>query len=425
MSFRCDAAALERLEWPRLVEHLAGLAATGRGAEVCRSEPFQATRAGAVERLAETSEARALLEADDAPPFGGIADLRGAQAELALGRALPGAELARVWATLEGARRVRESLVRRAAQAPRLASLARTLPDLQGLARALAALITPEGEVRDEASPELARARRRVRELEAEVERVMARALRDPEILPHLQDAYATFRENRPVLPVRAGAGPRVRGIVHDVSSSGTTVFIEPEAAVEAGNRLRIARTEVERELLRVLRIASDAVHERRLELEAQGATCAVLDAALARGRLSRRLDARAPELSARPALELRGLRHPLLLLEAGLEPDQVVPSDLGLPEGARALVISGPNAGGKSVAAKAIGLAALALRAGLHLPCAEGSRMSIPDAVLADIGDAQDLRAGLSTFSARMRNASHILEAADSSALVILDEIG
>ena len=159
-------------------------------------------------------------------------------------------------ATLEAARRVRESLTRSAPQAPRLASLARTLPDLQGLARALAALITPEGEVRDEASPELARARRRVRELEAEVERIMARALRDPEVLPHLQDDYATFRENRPVLPVRAGSGQRVRGIVHDVSSSGTTVFIEPEAAVEAGNRLRIARTEVERETLRVLRRA-------------------------------------------------------------------------------------------------------------------------------------------------------------------------
>jgi DNA mismatch repair protein MutS2 len=421
----CEPAALERLEWPRLAEHLARLASTARGAELCRAEPFQATRAGAVERLAQTSEARALVDSGDEPPFGGASDLSGALAELALGRWLPGAELARVLASLEAARRVRESLVRRAPDAPRLGSLARTLPELQALARGLAALITPEGEVRDEASPELARARRRVRELEAEVERVMARALRDPDVREHLQDEYATFRENRPVLPVRAAAGQRVRGIVHDVSLSGTTVFIEPEAAVEAGNRLRIARTEVERETLRVLRRAADALRERRLELEAQEATLALLDAAMARGRLSRRLDARAPELCAAPALELRGLRHPLLLLEAGLAPEEVVPSDLGLAEGARCLLISGPNAGGKSVAAKAIGLAALALRAGLHLPCAEGSRMSIPDAVLVDIGDDQDLRAGLSTFSARMRNAARILASAGAHTLVILDEIG
>jgi DNA mismatch repair protein MutS2 len=425
VAFRCDPEALERLEWPRLVEHVARLAATARGAELCRSQPFQATRAGAVERLAETSEARCLLDSGEEPSFGGVSDLRAALAELALGRWLAGPELARVAAEIDGARRVREHLARRAAHAPRLASLARTLPDLQPLARELAALVTPEGEVRDEASPELARARRRVRELQAEIERIMARALRDPDLREHLQDDYATFRDDRPVLPVRAGSGQRVRGIVHDVSASGTTVFIEPEAAVEAGNRLRIARTEVERETLRLLRGAADAVRERRLELEAQGATLAALDAACARARLSRLTDARAPELDAVPALELRGLRHPLLLLEAGLAPDAVVPSDLVLRDGARCLVISGPNAGGKSVAAKAIGLAALALRAGLHLPCAEGSRMSLPDAVLVDIGDAQDLREGLSTFSARMRNAARIAAQADPHALVVLDEIG
>jgi DNA mismatch repair protein MutS2 len=421
----CDAAALERLEWPRLVEHLAGLASTAQGAERCREDPFQPTRAAVLERLAETGEARALLDADANPPFGGVSDLRAELAELALGRTLAGPELARALATLDAARRVRDSLLRSAEQAPRLCALAQTLPELAGLSRALAALITPEGEVRDQASPELARARRRVRELEAEVETIIARALRDPEIREHLQDEYATFRENRPVLPVRAGSGQRVRGIVHDVSSSGTTVFIEPEAAVEAGNRLRIARIEVERETLRVLRLASEALRERALEIAAQGTTLAALDAALARGRLSRRLDASAPELVATPVLELRGLRHPLLLLEAGLAPDDVVASDLALPDGAQCLVISGPNAGGKSVAAKAVGLAALALRAGLHLPCAPGSRMSICDSVLADIGDEQDLRAGLSTFSARMRNASRILAEADAGSLVILDEIG
>ncbi len=425
MSFRCDAATLERLEWPRLAEAWARCAATERGEAACRGDVFAATRAAVAERLAETGEARALIDAGEAVPFGGIRDLRPALEDARLGRSLSAASLGGVLECLRGGQRVREHLLARRARAPRLADLAATLPLLGATADALARVVTPEGEVRDDASPELARARRRIRELESECDRIMARARRDPDLREHLQDDYVTSREDRPVLPVRAQARHRVRGIVHGVSSSGTTLFIEPEAAVDAGNRLRIARTEAEREVERLLRQATAAVRERALEIEAAGATLEVLDVALARGRLSLRLDARAPELCEVPTLELRELRHPLLLLEAGLDPDEVVPSDLVLESGARCLVISGPNAGGKTVAAKAVGLAALALRAGLHVPCGEGSRVSVPDVVRADIGDAQDLRAGLSTFSARMRGATEILGVADASALVVLDEIG
>ena len=148
---------------------------------------------------------------------------------------------------------MRVSLVGHAERAPILAELAETLPELRALERALAEVVTPAGELREDASPELRRCRRRVREHEVEIERQMARHLRDPDVQAHLQDSFATFRENRPVLPVRAEARQRVRGIVHDVSSSGTTVFIEPEEVVEAGNRLRIAQTELAREVDRIL----------------------------------------------------------------------------------------------------------------------------------------------------------------------------
>ncbi|HTO52276.1 MAG TPA: Smr/MutS family protein [Myxococcota bacterium] len=425
MTFRASDATLVRLEWPRLLELLAAQAATERGADALRALDFPATHAGARERLDETSEARRLLDAASDPPFGGIVDLRVTEVELARGRALAARELAQLAQTLEAARRVRGALREKRELAPGLVALAETLPDLRALESAIGAVVTAAGEIRDDASPELRRARRRVRELEGEIERQMARHLRDADVQAHLQDSYATFRENRPVLPIRAEARQRVRGIVHDVSSSGTTVFIEPEDVVEAGNRLRIAQTELTREIERLLTELSGRAREHTPELEAQGATLERLDCAFARGRLSRRASARAPRIAPDCALELRGLRHPLLLLEAGLAPEDVVPNDLVLADGARCLVISGPNAGGKTVAAKAVGLAVLSLRAGLHVACDEGSSLGLFDAVFAEIGDEQDLRAGLSTFSARMANLAEVVAQADAQSLVIADEVG
>jgi DNA mismatch repair protein MutS2 len=425
VSFHADPATLARLEWPRLLERLAALAATERGAEILRSGDFPATHGSVRDRLAETSEARALVDDGADPPFAGVADLRVSLAELARDRTLSGQALAELGATLEASRRIGASLASHAKTAPGLAALGATLPELRELERAIAAVVTPAGELREDASPELRRAKRRVRELESEIERRMARYLRDSDVQPHLQDSFSTFRENRPVLPIRADARQRVRGIVHDVSSSGTTVFIEPEDVVETGNRLRIAQTELAREIERLLRELCDRARERRFELEAMGETLAALDAACARGRLSYRVGGCAPTVSPDAPLDLRALRHPLLLLEAGLAREDVIPNDMALPGGARGLVISGPNAGGKTVAAKAVGLALLSLRAGLHAACDSGSSAPIVDAVFAELGDEQDLRAGLSTFSARMANLAAIVARADAHTLVIADEVG
>lgn len=425
MGFRSDAATLARLEWPRLTEILANCASTARGGQACRGGIFQPTRAAVLERLAETAEARALLDAAEPIAFRGVADLRPGLELLGRGSRLGLGELAEVFATIQAAQRLASFFRARAVQAPQLADLASILPDLSALANEIGRVITPEGELRDDASPELRRASRRIRDLERKIEARMAEILRDQGIQPHLQDRYVTSRENRPVLPVRADARQRVRGIVHDVSSSGTTLFIEPEAVIELGNLLRVAQTERERETERLLRALSDAARNELTELDAMGDTLEVLDMAAARGQLSARLDACAPDAAADSGLELRGLRHPLLLLEAGLSRDDVVPNDLVLGDAARGLIISGPNAGGKTVAAKAVGLAALCVRAGLHVPCAEGSRLPIFDAVFADIGDEQDLRSGLSTFSARMANLARALRDADSRTLAIVDEIG
>jgi DNA mismatch repair protein MutS2 len=414
MGFHCDRATLERLEWPRLADRLAGLAATERGADACRGDLFAPTRASVADRLAETTEARGLLDAGEEIPFGGVHDLRELMQGLGVGGPVAPGEALRVFTTLVAARRIRSFLAEREARVPELALLGATLPELRPLEREIEQRISPEGELRNDASPALARAHRRVREHRSAIERRMNAALRDPAIAPYLQDGYATFRENRPVLPM-----------VHDVSSSGTTLFIEPESVVEPGNQLRMAENERDREAERILRELAERIRAESIAIESTGETLEALDVILAKARLSLRVDATRPEIGPGAPLRLLQLRHPLLLLEGALPPDSVVPNDVALPSEARGLLISGPNAGGKTVVAKAVGLAALAVRAGLHVACAPGSSLPVFDGVSADIGDEQDLRSGLSTFSARMSNLAGILALADSDTLVILDELG
>jgi DNA mismatch repair protein MutS2 len=422
MAFACDEMTLARLEWAKLAERLAACAATVRGAEACRGDLFEATRAGAVERLEETDEMRRLLDAGVRLPLDDTRDLRPTLAALANGRTLAPQELLDVARTVRAARTIARVLD--GSEAARLADLAATLPDVSAVCAVIEGAVGPDGAVRDAASVELRRARARMRTCEAQIERHMARELRDPNVQRALQEGYATTRGGRPVLPVRADARGAVRGIVHDISASGTTVFIEPEAVVELGNDLRVATLAVEREIERILREISARVAGDRTALEATGATLERLDLAFARGRLSAKLSACAVALSDDGSLLLRELTHPLLLLEAGL-PDCGVANDVILDPGARGLVISGPNAGGKTVIAKAVALAALSVRAGLHVRCAAESRMPLFDAVWADIGDGQDLSSGLSTFSARMASLARILDAASERTLVVLDEIG
>jgi len=423
MGFRCDAKTLERLEWGRLVAALRQCAATARGRDACDRDLFAQTHAGARELLAETREARLLLDAGTPLRLSEVGDERPLLEALAIGRLPEPDQLAGLARTLRTALALRRSLASDA-RIPRLADLVSTLPELSALAGALEAVVTPTGEVREDATPELGRLRRRERELEHDIERRMAALLRHPDVQRDLQEGYVTSRNDRPVLPVKAEARRRVRGIVHDLSASGTTVFIEPESVIDLGNRLRMARREIEHEVDRILRELGDRCQAEIDGIEATGATLEHLDLALARARLAGRLGAHDVEPLEAGALELRSLAHPLLALEAGL-PGGGVPNDVVLDEQVRGLVISGPNAGGKTVLAKAVGLAALCLRAGLQVLCGSDSRMPLFDAVFADIGDAQDLRSGLSTFSARMENLAQIVAGAGPLTLVILDEIG
>jgi DNA mismatch repair protein MutS2 len=425
MTFRVSEKILPRLEWPELVERLAAHAHTPRGRARCAAHDgvgstlFAHSLDAVLTLQRETSEARFLLEQGQAPPIGGLGDLAPTLGRLGKGGVLGARELQELRATLSALHATQRFLTRRSAEAPHLVSWAAGIPDLRGLEDEIELCIDPEGEVRDSASPALADSRREARSLAADLQRRLAAYLHDPETLACLSDSFVTVRNGRYVLPVRSDARGRVRGIVHDASGSGTTLFVEPEAVVELNNRMKQAELAVERETLRILRALSEQAARELGVLELGMNALEAIDLAFARGELSREMEAVEPLVRCEGVFVLPQLRHPLL------PTTRVVPNDVRLGESYTVLVLSGPNAGGKTVALKGLALAVLCVRAGLHVPAAPGCRVDLVDALLGDIGDEQNLRENLSTFSAHVANLARIVEEATPHSLVVLDEVG
>lgn len=422
MPFQVSQKTLERLEWPQLLERLARHSRTLRGhARLLETAeaPFEADPAAVATRLALTSEARAILDTGELPPLETTMPIDALLARLRRGGSLSGQELLGVGAAARTCDDTRHFLDRRSEAAPRLAGLAAGLADLRPLVSAVEDTLESDASVRDTASAALATARRDARELAGRVQERIGRFLQDRNVADALQDSYVTLRADRYVLPVRADARSRVPGIVHDASASGTTLFIEPQAVVELNNRLKQAELHIDRETQRVLTSLSESTRDRVEDLDASLELLGEIDLAFARGGLSREMEAVPPVLDENGCFQLRQLRHPLL------PRTEVVPNDVHLGEHFHVLVVSGPNAGGKTVAMKALALMALFARAGLHVPAEPGARVALVDRVLADIGDDQDLRESLSTFSAHMASLAAIVRAADPQSLVVLDEIG
>jgi DNA mismatch repair protein MutS2 len=419
MSFRVSEKCLARLEWPDLLARLARHLRTPEARAALAAAPFAESAEAARRLLAETGEARGLRDAGAELPFGAIPALDAELGRLAKGGALSAGELLAVGAAARAVSDARRFFVRHGEEAPRLAELAAALSDPRALADAIDAALEPGGHVRDSASPALAAARREAHEAAGRVQERVDRLLGDRDLRAALQDAFVTMRGDRYVLPVRADSRARVPGIVHDASASGTTLFIEPEAVVELNNRLKQAELAIERETRRVLAALSEQAAPLAPQLRGDLATLGRLDLAFARARLAEEQDASAPTLDDAARFELLQLRHPLLPAA------EAVPNDLRLGESFHVLVISGPNAGGKTVAMKSLALAALMARAGLHVAAAPGARVGAVDAVLADIGDEQDIRESLSTFSAHMANLAAIVAEAGPRTLVLLDEVG
>jgi DNA mismatch repair protein MutS2 len=409
--------AADDLEWPRLLEALAERCTSVGGGRLARELSFAATAGerGRVESLHR--EACDLLRRGAPLPLGDVPDMAAALERLRAGSVLDASELRSFGRLLEDARVLRRFLAAHAAVAPTLLQAYGTDPTLDRVAERLADAFDADGTLSDRASPRLAQLRGDYR---ASRERLVNR-LQDA-IAKHaaiVQDAFITEREGRFVVPIRSDAHERFQGIVHGSSSSGATLFVEPRAVVPLGNRLKVLEGEVEGEVQAVLA----GLTERLADVlpSVVGAVRALAEADLrgAVARLAADLSLEFPRVVDEVRLELKRARHPLLLLRQRA----VVPSDLSIRSGA-ALVISGPNAGGKTVALKTLGLALLLVRAGLPIAADPESEVGLFDRVLTDVGDAQNLANDLSTFSAHVKNLVAILDAADDRTLVLLDEV-
>ncbi|MBW2286618.1 MAG: endonuclease MutS2 [Deltaproteobacteria bacterium] len=428
MSYGTSQKTLEQLEWPDVISRLVAHAETPDGREQIAtgsrgSATVAASRGDALAvargRLAETGEARSVLIAAGRPPLAGMRNLREPLARVRKDGALSPRELQEIGETLDALHATHRFLSRRSSDAPRLSERAQEIADLSDLADAISRCIDAAGEISDAASTTLADARRESRRLSTDIQERAEQFLRDADTVSRLTDKYYTVRNDRFVLPVRADARGSVRGIVHDASSSGNTLFIEPDALVDLNNRHKRAKIEIDREIRRILRDLSRRAAEESDRIEAGVLAAAHIDAAFARARYADELEAVAPEVRREGVLRLPQLRHPLI------DPSEVVPNDVSLGETFTTLVISGPNAGGKTVSMKAAALAALFVAEGLFVPAGEGARVDLFDEVIADIGDEQDIREHLSTFSAHMTNLAQIVDRATPQTLVVLDEVG
>jgi DNA mismatch repair protein MutS2 len=411
-----NAEARAALELPAILERVARAAATELGAREARAlEPSPDAHVVRA-RQARTSEAVLLLAGGDDPPLAGVVDLTPAVERSEREGLLGPAELRAAATSVRVAVDARRVISACRADVPLLAAIAEPIdPALAALADAIDDKVEEDGsDLRDTASPLLRRLRSELRSGSARVRTELERVARTAGVREALQEAFLAERGGRPVLAVRAGSQAQVPGIVHDASSSGQTVFVEPLAVVELGNRLAQAAAEARAEAERILRELSGEVAARADALRALVAAVEALDLALACGTVSRGWAGAEIELS--DDVRLLGARHPLL------DRATAVPIDLDLGD-LRALVISGPNTGGKTVALKTLGLAALLHQCGLRPP-AERAELPVFDSVLADIGDRQSIEMSLSTFSAHLRTLVEILESATPSSLVLLDEV-
>ncbi|HET9953522.1 MAG TPA: Smr/MutS family protein [Polyangiaceae bacterium] len=405
------------LDWPELLAAIAEQAHGERAREALMTLRPAATRA---EALLRTARLRSLLELQRAGvdlPVAAVPELTEALARIRLGASAAGAELVGVLRVLRLARELRERLVEHADRAPLLSEWLSTDPKLDRTMARLELCLEPSGNVADAASEALVEARARTRAAREELKR------RSSDLVQRYADvlsgSYSTERDGRHVLPVRADAHYRVEGIVLGVSASGGTLFVEPRELTELGNRLRVCEAGVAREEARVLAQLSDLVREQQPEIECAIEACVNADILSAIARFAHQTQALPLDVAERPVIDLRAARHPLL----SLSKRPVVANDVRLEAG-QGLVISGPNAGGKTVTLKLLGLFAWMIRAGLPLPTGEHSEFGWFDCVLSEIGDEQSLLHSLSTFSAHVQHLSQILQHTGPGTLVLLDEV-
>ena len=406
------------LELDRVLEMLAEQATCAASKELAlRLEPCDNYR-DAADALQRTADINTLTARYGTPGLGGIQDCTGALQRAKLGSRLSAGEILQVARVLRTIRTIKKW--RGQGETPTAADdLFHVLAPVEGLEKDIFDAILSEEEIADTASPALNDLRRRIRRAQLKVREQLDGIIRSPQYAKALQEPIITMRDGRFVVPVKIECKNEVKGLVHDTSSSGATVFIEPMAVVDANNEIRMLQNEEQLEIDRILQELSERIGQVADATRDSFAALLQLDLLFAKSRLADKMKATVPELNEEGIIEFRKARHPLINKE------KVVPVDIRLGDGFDTLVITGPNTGGKTVSLKTVGLLTLMGQSGLHIPALDRSSLSVFDEVYADIGDEQSIEQSLSTFSSHMTNVVSFLDKADRNSLVLFDELG
>lgn len=410
--------SLNILELPVVLDMLAAEAVTDGGKEACRSLRPSSDRLEVKNRLAETSAAKEMMVVRGSPSLSGIKDIRPSLSRADLGGSLNTIELLNIARVLQCARLVKGYTSDDKLGKSCIDHLFAALHANRFLEEKITGSIVGEDEIADSASSELANIRRKIRAASARVRDCLQKIISSPSYAKVLQEPIITMRSDRFVVPVKAECKGAIPGLVHDISASGATLFIEPMAAVKANNELRELAAKEKTEIERILAELSTDCAAHAEDIASDYSYLITLDGIFARAKLSYKLNGIEPELREKGVV-LRRARHPLL------PKDKAVPISLELGEDFDTLIITGPNTGGKTVTLKTIGLLNVMAQCGLHIPADDGSGVPVYRHVLADIGDEQSIEQNLSTFSAHMTNIVHILNECDADSLLLFDELG
>ena len=410
--------SLNILELPVVLDMLAAEAVTDGGKEACHSLRPSSDRLEVKNRLAETSAAKEMMVVRGSPSLSGIKDIRPSLSRADLGGSLNTIELLNIARVLQCARLVKGYTSDDKLGKSCIDHLFAALHANRFLEEKITGSIVGEDEIADSASSELANIRRKIRAASARVRDCLQKIISSPSYAKVLQEPIITMRSDRFVVPVKAECKGAIPGLVHDISASGATLFIEPMAAVKANNELRELAAKEKTEIERILAELSADCAAHAEDIASDYSYLITLDGIFARAKLSYKLNGIEPELREKGVV-LRRARHPLL------PKDKAVPISLELGEDFDTLIITGPNTGGKTVTLKTMGLLNVMAQCGLHIPADDGSGVPVYRHVLADIGDEQSIEQNLSTFSAHMTNIVHILNECDADSLLLFDELG
>jgi DNA mismatch repair protein MutS2 len=416
------------LEWKNLLTILSTHASSSLGVEKCLALPLEDSLEVAQARQQETSEMREVLEGAVPFPLLAFQDIHGVLARSVKGALLEGQDLRDISTVLGLSQEARRCLQTTQQQLPSVWNIILPVDEQVWVKHAIDRCIDQEGHIRESATPELHELIQQTQHLRRKMRNRLESILASTRYEEILQGQYFAQREERYVIPVKAERQHEVPGIVHDISSSGATVFLEPRELIDLNNDIKVGDLHVAQEVRRILQDLSSMVADHAEILKRNLEILVTLDCLAAKARLSQRMNGHPITLNDRKRIQLFKARHPLLILNK----EQVVPNDILIDEQTQVLIISGPNTGGKTVTLKLIGLVSLMIRSGLHPPCAESSSMGVFPRVYADIGDAQDLTKDLSSFSAHISHMIQFLNEMTKTedrplpdSLILLDEIG